>query len=196
MPAVTLAQDARKGIYGNVAVGYGSYSIDLYSYAGGRDIYNDQTFSGFVFSLGIDKKNVFQKDQFVFDVGGELTGGLGIKVKSTSSGNRREEQSGGHSVGIRGMFKSGYLFPDNNGAFIPLIGIGPYFTYINTGGSEGIGNYIYGLQASLGLDCRLKTFILTPEIHFGLASWGASDELEQNGQPRMFEIKLKIARHF
>jgi hypothetical protein len=38
--------------------------------------------------------------------------------------------------------------------------------------------------------------VLTPEIHFGVASWGASDEMEQNGQPGMFEIKVKIARAF
>jgi len=195
-PTFIFAQADRKGAYGNLAIGYGTYSLDLYAYAGGSDLYNDQTFSGLILSLGLEKKSAWQKNKLVFDVGGELTGGLGINSDSKASGNIEGESKGGYALGIKGLFKTGYLFPKNEGAIVPLIGIGPYFNYINSGGKNAEGNYIYGLQASLGADFKVKRLVFTPEIHFGLASWGFSDEMEQNGQPGMFEIKLKIAKQF
>lgn len=195
-PTIIFAQADRKGTYGNLAIGYGNYSLDLYDYAGGRDLYNDQTFSGLILSLGVEKKSAWQKNKLVFDIGGELTGGLGIKSDSKASGNIASESTGGYALGIKGLFKMGYLFPENEGAIVPLIGMGPYFNYINSGGNEAEGNYIYGLQASIGVDLKAKSLVFTPEIHFGLASWGASDEMEQNGQPAMFEVKVKIAKRF
>jgi hypothetical protein len=196
IPAVTLAQVDRKGTYGNLALGYGTYLLDLYDYAGGSNFYNDQTFSGLIISVGVEKKSAWQKNKLVFDAGGELTGGFGIRSDAKASGNRTGESTGGYALGIKGLFKMGYLFPGHEGAIVPLIGIGPYFNYINSGGEDAVGNYIYGLQAFLGVDCKVKRLVLTPEIHFGLASWGGSDEMEQNGQPGMFEIKVKIARKF
>lgn len=196
VPSITFAQADRKGTYGNLGIGYGSYSLDLYAYAGGNNLYNDQTFSGLILSLGVEKKSIWQKNKLVFDIGGELTGGLGIKSDSKASGNITGESKGGYALGIKGLFKMGYLFPEKEGTIVPLIGIGPYFNYINSGGNNAESNYIYGLQASLGVDFKVKRVVLTPEIHFGLASWGSSDEMAQNGQPGMFEIKLKIAKQF
>ena len=196
IPAVTLAQVDRKGTYGSLALGYGTYSLDLYDYAGGSDLYNDQTFSGLIFSGGVEKKSAWRKDKLVFDVGGELTAGFGISSDAKASGNATAGSNGGYLLGLKGLFKMGYLFPQNEGSIVPLIGMGPYFTYINSGGNDAVGNYIYGIQVSLGVDCKVRRLVLTPEIHFGLASWGGSDEMEQNGQPGMFEIKLKIARQF
>ena len=86
-PTFIFAQSDRKGTYGNLAIGYGHYSLDLYDYAGGRDLYNDQTFSGLILSLGVEKKSAWQKNRLVFDVGGELTGGFSIKTDSKASGN-------------------------------------------------------------------------------------------------------------
>jgi hypothetical protein len=195
-PALMFAQVDRKGIYGNVGIGYGTYTLDLYDYAGGNDFYRDQTFSGVLLSLGVEKKSAWQKNKLVFDAGGEFTGGFGIKTSSKASGARNSETKGGHSLGLKALFKAGYTLGSNNGSIIPLIGLGPYFNYLSSGG-DADGNYIYGLQASLGADFNVrKRIVLTPEIHFGLASWGASDEMDQNGQPAMFEVKLKIARQF
>jgi hypothetical protein len=196
VPAFTFAQDVRKGAYGNLAIGYGTYLLDLYSYSGGSNQYNDQTFSGLILSVGVEKKSAWQKNKLVFDVGGELTGGFGINIDSKASGNVSGESNGGYALGVNGLLKMGYLFGKDEGTIVPLIGMGPYFTYISTGGSDAVGNYIYGLQASLGIDFRIRRFVLTPEIHFGLASWGASDEMEQNGQPGMLEVKVKIAKQF
>jgi hypothetical protein len=196
VPVFTFAQDVRKGAYGNLAIGYGTYSLDLYDYAGGNNLYNDQTFSGLILSVGGEKKSAWQKNKLVFDIGGELTGGFGIASDSKASGNISGESNGGYALGVNGLLKMGYLFRKDEGGIVPLIGMGPYFTYISTGGGNAVGNYIYGLQASLGVDFRIRRFVLTPEIHIGLASWGASDEMEQNGQPGMFEVKLKIARQF
>lgn len=196
MPAVTLAQVDRKGTYGNLALGYGTYVLDLYSYAGGSNLYNDQNFSGLIISVGVERKSAWQKNKLVFDAGGELTGGFGIRSDSKASGNITGESNGGYALGIKGLFKIGYLFPRNEGAIVPLVGIGPYFNYISSGGEDAVGNYIYGIQASLGVDFKVKRLVFTPEIHFGFASWGASDEMEQNGQPGMLEIKVKIARKF
>jgi len=195
VPAFTFAQADRKGTYGNLAIGYGRYSLDLYAYAGGSNLYNDQTFSGLILSLGVERKSAWQKNRLLFDIDGNLTGGFGIKSASEASGNIGGESNGGFALGIKGSFKMGYLF-QNEGKIVPLIGLGPYFTYINNGGDDAVGNYIYGLQASVGVDFRIKRMMLTPEIHLGLASWGGSDEMEQNGQPGMFEIKLKIGRRF
>jgi hypothetical protein len=196
IPAFTFAQDVRKGAYGNLAIGYGTYILDLYSYSGGSNLYNDQTFSGLILSLGMEKKSAWQKNKLVFDVGGELTGGFGINLDSKASGNISGESNGGYALGVKGLFKTGYLLGKKEGAVVPLIGVGPYFTYISTGGDDAVGNYIYGLQASLGVDFRIRRFVLTPEIHLGLASWGGSDEMEQNGQPGMLEVKVKIAKQF
>lgn len=196
VPAFSVAQVDRKGTYGNLAIGYGSYSLDLYDYAGGNNFYNDQTFSGLILSVGVEKKSAWQKNKLVFDIGGELTGGFGINSDSKASGNITGESKGGYALGIKGLFKMGYLFPKNEGTIVPLIGMGPYFNYINSGGDDAEGNYIYGLQASLSVDFKVKRIVLTPEIHFGLASWGSSGEMEQNGQPGMFEIKVKIAKQF
>jgi hypothetical protein len=196
VPLFTSAQDTRKGAYGNLAIGYGIYLLDLYDYAGGSNVYNDQTFSGLILSAGIEKKSAWRKNKLVFDIGGELTGGFGINSDSKASGNTSSESNGGFALGIKGLFKMGYLFPKNEGAIVPLIGMGPYFNYINTGGSNAVGNYMYGLQTVLGVDFKVKRIVLTPEIHFGLANWGASDEMEQNGQPGMLEVKVKIAKQF
>jgi len=81
-------------------------------------------------------------------------------------------------------------------AIVPLIGMGSYFNYIHSGGENAEANYIYGLQASLGVDFKVNRLVFTPAIHFGLASYGSSDEMAQNGQPAMFEIKVKIAKQF
>jgi hypothetical protein len=196
VPVFTFAQNVRKGAYGNLAIGYGTYLLDLYNYAGGSNLYNDQTFSGLILSVGGEKKSAWQKNKLVFDVGGELTGGFSIRSDSRASGNISGESNSGYALRVNGLLKMGYLFRKDEGAIVPLIGMGPYFTYISTGGSNAVGNYIYGLQASLGVDFKVKRFVLTPEIHFGLASWGASDEMEQNGQPGMFEVKVKIAKQF
>ncbi|PZR27630.1 MAG: hypothetical protein DI535_09415 [Citrobacter freundii] len=196
LPFVGSAQIQRKGTYGNAAAGYGSYILDLYEYAGGRNIYIDQKFSGPVVSLGIEKKSAWTKNQFVFDVGGDLTGGFAIKTNLKATGNIVGTTSGGYLIGLKGSFKAGYVFSDKEGTAIPLIGLGPYFNYINSGGDNAMGNYIYGLQASVGVELPLKKLLLTPEIHVGLASWGWSDEMEQNGQPGMFEIKIKLAKKF
>jgi hypothetical protein len=189
-------QVRRKGTYGNVAVGYGTYSLDLYEYAGGNNIYNDQQFSGPVIAIGIEKKSAWTKNQFVFDIGADLSGGFAMKTESIATGNINGKSNGGYLAGIRGLFKAGYLFSDKEGTAIPLVGLGPYFNYINSGGSNGAGNYMYGLQASVGLDLPLKKLVLTPEICFGLASWGSSDDMDQNGQPALFEIKIKLAKKF
>jgi|GEM_PF-3212605 len=196
LPLYGLAQTQRKGIYGNIAAGYGTYSLDLYDYAGGNNSYNDQQFSGPVVSLGIERKSAWVKNQFVFDIGAELTGGFAIKTDSKATSNIDGKGSGGYLAGIKALFKAGYLFSDKEATAIPLIGLGPYFNYINTGGDNSVGNYIYGLQASVGLDLPLKKLSLTPEVHFGLVSWGSSDEMDQNGQPGFFEIKIKLARKF
>lgn len=195
-PFFGSAQLQRKGIYGNVAAGYGSYKLDLYDYAGGSSIYNDLKFSGPLISLGVEKKSAWTKNQFVFDIGADLTGGFAIKTDSKSSGNITGSSSGGYLIGLKGLFKAGYVSSGKEGAAIPLIGLGPYFNYINTGGDYSTGNYIYGLQASVGVDLPLKKLLLSPEIHVGLASWGSSDEMDQNGQPGMFEIKIKLAKKF
>jgi hypothetical protein len=194
LPAVTFAQAERKGTYGNVALGYGVYALDLYDYAGGSNVYNDQTFSGLIISAGIERKSAWQTNRLAFDIGGELTGGFGINTDATASGGTSGESNGGFALGIKGLFKMGFLFPKNT--IVPLIGLGPYFTYISTGGEEAVGNYIYGIQTSLGVDFKIKRLVLTPEIHFGVASWGASDEMDQNGQPGMLEVKVKIATKF
>lgn len=193
---LSFAQTGRKGTYGSVAAGYGSYTLDLYAYAGGSNLYNDQQFSGLILSLGIEKKSAWTKNKFVFDVGGELTGGFGFNSDARSTGNINGETGGGYLIGVKSLFKVGYLFADKENTAIPLIGLGPYFNYINSGGDDGEGNYIYGLQASVGVDLSLKKFLITPEIHFGLASWGSSDEMEQNGQPGFFEVKIKFAKKF
>jgi hypothetical protein len=196
LPVFSLAQNDRQGVYGSAGIGYGSYSLDLYEYGGGSNLYNDQTFSGLILNLGIEKKSAWQTNRLVFDLGGELMGGFGIKSDASVSGGYSGESKGGHAFGIKSLLKMGYLFPQNDGAIVPLIGLGPYFTYINSGGEDADGNYIYGLQGSLGVDFKLKGIVLNPEINFGLASWGSSDEMEQNGQPGLFEIKIKIAKRF
>jgi hypothetical protein len=195
-PAIGSAQNTRKGTYGNLAVGYGTYRLDLYEYAGGRNLYNDQKFSGFILSLGVGKKSAWTKDQLVFDVDGELTGGFGISGESTATGNLNGKTSGGYLLGLKGLFKMGYQLQGKQGPVIPLVGLGPYYNYLNSGGENAVGNYIYGLQGSIGVDFPLSKILLTPEIHFGLASWGSSDEMDQNGQPGFFEIRLKIGRRF
>lgn len=195
-PVLTYAQVDRKGIYGSLGIGYGTYSLDLYEYAGGSNLYADQDFSGPILSLGIEKKSAWGKNRLVFDIGGELTAGLGIKTEYKGSGNISDNSKSGYALGVKSLLKMAYLFPKNEGTIVPVVGLGPYFTYINSGVEDADGNYIYGLQASLGADFRIKRLVLTPEIHLGLASWGASDEMEQNGQPGMFEVKLKIARRF
>lgn len=191
----TFAQ-TRKGTYGSAGIGYGSYTIDLYSYAGGSNLYSDQHFSGPLISLGVEKKSAWTVNKLVFDIGGDLTGGFGISSDATSSGYINSKGSGGYLVGIKGLVKMGYQFSDNEGSAIPTIGLGPYYNYINSGGSEGEGNYIYGLQGSIGVDFPMKKLLFTPEIHFGLASWGSSDEMDQNGQPGFFEIRVKVAKRF
>jgi len=196
LPTLCFAQKDRKGVYGGLSVGYGSYVLDLYEYQNGGSFYIDQRFSGVALALGIEKRSAWQKDQFVFDVSGELTGGLAIKTSINETGNLNEETKGGYALGASGFLKAGYLFPKNEGAVTPLVGIGPYFTYIKSGGGDTDGNYIYGLQGFVGVDLRLSQFVLTPQIRFGLAGWGASDEMDQNGQPGMFEVGLKIAKKF
>ena len=193
LPVCAVSQGTRNGLYGNRAIGYGSYTLDLYEYAGGADLYNDQHFSGPVLSLGIEKKSAWQKNNVVFDLGGELTGNFGISTDSKVSGNGAAKNSSGYGLGVKGLFKAGYSLPNG---IVPLVGLGPYFTYLNSGVEDADGNYIYGIQASLGVDFPIKRFVITPEIAFGVASWGGSDEMGQNGQPGLFEVKIKVARRF
>lgn len=196
VPAFTFAQkDDRKGTYGSFGIGYASYKLDLYRYAGGSNLYTDQKFSGPLVSLGLERKSAWSVNDFVFDISGDLTAGFGIKSSINGTGGGTASFSGGSLYGIKALFKAGYLIPNSDKTFIPVIGLGPYYTYINPG-HDLDGNYIYGLQASIGADLIASSFVLTPEIHFGLASWGSSDSFDQNGQPGMFEIKLKIARKF
>lgn len=195
LPTLGLAQTERKGVYGSVSVGYGSYTLDLYEYHNGGSIYADQDFSGIAVALGVEKKSAWHVNKFVFDVGGELTGGFGIKTKVKATGNLTGESKGGYALGVSGLFKAGYLLSKKEGAVTPVIGAGPYFLYVRSG-QDGNSNYIYGLQGFVGVDFRLPGFVLTPQMRFGLASWGSSDEMDQNGQPSMFEVGLKIAKKF
>lgn len=194
LPVFALAQTERKGTYGSISAAYGTYSIDLYAYAGGSDLYNDQDFSGPVFSLGIETKSAWQKNKFVFDVGGELSAGLGIKKTSVSSGNYHTSNSGGHLYGINALLKAGYLVAES-GKVVPLFGLGPYYDFITQGGDSD-DNSIYGLQGFVGVDLSVSKFVITPQLNFGLASWGGSESMDQNGQPSKFEGGVKFAYKF
>lgn len=193
LPAATFAQANRKGLYGSIAAGYGSYTLNLYAYHNGSDLYADQDFSGFVLALGIEQKSIWQKNRLVLDLGGELTGGFGIKTTTKATGNVSGESKGGFALGAGALLKAGYLFPSNGSTITPLAGLGPYFLYLKPGGNDTNGNYLYGLQGYVGVDIQLASLVLTPQIRFGVASWGSSDEMSQNGQPRLFEAGLKLA---
>ena len=198
----TTNANARKGWYGSIGIGYGSYKLDIYNYAGGSDFYADQKLSSPVIWLGMDKKSIWQANNFVIDAGGELVGGFGVKNKITSSGLISEKIKGGWSIGIHALAKAGYLLGNEKMSIVPLVGLGPYYIDVVSGsGDNSGGNQIYGLQGYFGIDFQAGRFVITPQIHFGLASWGYSnvwiganaDSNVQNGQPGMFEGGVKVA---
>jgi hypothetical protein len=144
-----------------------------------------------VLSLGIEKKSFKQSNNIVYDVGGEVEIGFGITGAANGFSG-----SGGSQVGTRVLLKAGYLMGEgqDKGKFVPMIGLGPYFITMNV---NQVGNYIYGLQGYGGVDIKLnESIVLTPQAHFGIASYGWSDNGYQNGQPGMFEFGVKIAKKF
>lgn len=207
IPSILFAQGDRKGWYGSAGIGYGTYAVYVYNYnRGNGGLYADQKLSNMLVWLGAEKKSVWHVNDFVFDVGGELTAGFGVKNKSVRLGiPLGEDIKGGWNLGIHALFKAGYLVGNEKGKIVPLLGAGPYYTYIKNGsGDEASGNQIYGVQGYAGVDFQLGKFVLTPQMHFGLASWGwsdiwmgaDSDNNVQNGQPSMLEAGAKIAFKF
>jgi hypothetical protein len=199
----------RSGWYGNAGLGYGMYKLDVYNYNDGNNgLYAEQKLSNMLVWLGAERKSLWQSNNIVLDAGGELTIGLGVKnhlVKSRFT--EGADISGGWGLGIRGLAKVGYLLVNENSSIVPLLGIGPYYSFINSNNGDDDnsgGNQIYGLQGYAGVDFQLGKFVLTPQINFGLASWGWSDIYTganvdnnvQEGQPSLFEIGVKIAVKF
>ncbi|ANH81296.1 hypothetical protein A8C56_10150 [Niabella ginsenosidivorans] len=198
-PLTVIAQQERKGWYAALGPGYGSYTLDLYNYNGGASSYADQHFTEPVIWLGIEKKSVLQRSRFILDAGGELTGGFALSTRSTVSGPSADKKSNGWSLGVHGLVKAGYTLGTQH-IIVPLLGAGPYFISLQTGsGDEGYSSRIYGAQGYAGVDFVLKRITVTPQVHFGIASWGNSDKQigkadnTQNGQPSMLEAGIKVA---
>jgi hypothetical protein len=212
IPSVLFAQkDTRKSWYGSVGLGYGMYSVHIYNYNQGSGVYGDFKLSNPLIWLGMEKKSAWEKNDFVFDIGGELTGGFGVKNKVDATGGSAT-LSGGYTVGIHGLFKAGYLAGTEKGKIVPMLGVGPYYVIavshpggIYSGGDFNSGNQVYGLQGYAGVDIQASDkFVITPQLHFGLVSWGwsdfwmgpNSDNNVSNGQPSMFEAGIKLAMKF
>ncbi|MFT4152186.1 hypothetical protein [Parafilimonas sp.] len=200
MPVLVFSQTARKGWYGSLGLGYGSYKLDLYNYNSGSDSYADQSFSQPLIRLGVEKKSIINKGGFVLDADAELTGGFGLKTRSTLSGPTTKNENKGWSLGINGLVKAGYVLGKESTSITPLIGLGPHFISLQTGsGDEGFSNKIYGLQGFIGIDFNLSKITMTPNMHVGIANWGSSDrwigsaDNAQNGQPSMFEAGINVA---
>jgi hypothetical protein len=208
LPAVLFAQNSdRGGWYGNAGLGYGMYTLDIYNYnSGNNGLYANQKLSNMLVWVGAERKSAWQSNNLVFDAGGELTIGLGVTNQLVKSGNPSgTDISGGWGLGIRGLVKVGYLL--GSGSIVPLLGVGPYYSFINSDNGDDDnsgGNQIYGLQGYAGVDFQFGKFVLTPQINFGLASWGWSDiytganvdNNELEGSPALFEIGAKIAVKF
>jgi hypothetical protein len=209
-PFILFAQENRQSWYGSAGVGYGSYKVHIYNYAHGADNYADLRLTSPILWLGMEKKSAWHANDFVFDVGGELNAGLGVKNNASGFGVKNNAGNGlfdttingGWSLGIHGLFKAGYQAGGEKGKIVPLLGVGPYYIFIKNGsGDLASGNQVYGVQGYAGIDFQLSDrFVVTPQVHFGVASWGYSDlgigpagNNVQNGQPSMLEAGLKIA---
>lgn len=203
-PAVLHAQSVRKGWYGDIGLGYGSYRLDLYNYNGGTPTYADQKYSAPLIWLGCEKKSIIQKSNFVLDAGGTIKAGFGVTTKSIASGPTSQKNNNGWLIGIEGTAKAGYLLQSKYVEIIPLVGAGPYFLSIQTGkgDTDAFSSQLYGAQGYAGADLRFNKITFTPQVHFGIASWGGSDrgigraDNVQNGQPSMLEAGFKVAFQF
>ena len=190
-PVFLFAQTERKGWYANLGLGYSAYKVYVYNYNGGSDAYDDQQFSQPEIRVGGEKKSFFNKGGFVIDAGAEIVGGIGTKVKRT-----RADDTKGWSIGINGLLKAGYKL--NSGNIVPVIGVGPYFISLQNTGKDSFSSQVYGAQGFVGIDLKVNGIIITPNIHFGIASWSTSDvaigraDNVQNGQPSMFQAGLKL----
>ncbi|MBX3256646.1 MAG: hypothetical protein KF862_21095 [Chitinophagaceae bacterium] len=203
-PTVLHAQSPRKGWYAGIGPGYGSYRLDLYNYNGGSPTYADQKFSAPLVWLGIDRKSILQKNNFVLDAAGTIEAGFGVTTKSVVSGPSTQKNNKGWLIGIQGLAKAGYILRWDHIEITPLVGAGPYFLSIQTGKSDtdGYSSQLYGAQGYAGADLRFNKITLTPQIHFGIAGWGNSDrsigraDNVQNSQPSMLEAGFKVAVQF
>jgi hypothetical protein len=219
LPMALHAQETTKGLYGGLSAGYLSFNTYWYYYRfdsnPARYNYPHHSTGRFVIGLNLDKKSVLQAGSFRFDIDGELMVGPGGKTKGKWLPGDEQVSGGGWTLGLGGLFKAAYPFTPGKGRGITAaLGLGPQFVILHNNGknpgrlasrsyydyTSGWNEFIILLQATAGVDLQFGSFVLTPELRFGITGFSSTDwepnedGVEMDSSPHMLGFRIKIAK--
>jgi len=210
----------REGLYEGLSLGYFHYQTYWYYHSSSspHDHNPVHNINRAVLSIDLEKKGAWQINTFQFDLGGELLLGPTGKAKGIWLPGSDVISSGGWSAGLNVYGRAVYIPPSQTGAirFYPFLSLGPHYMFLHNNGkgtgpyaSESGYNYKDGwnegvglLASSIGVDLSFDSFVLTPELRFGLFGWSSSSwepqgsAVSMNGSPGFFAFSARVSKRF
>ncbi len=219
---MTSSASVREGLYGGLSVGYFHYKTSWYYHRAdgnpAHDNYPVHSLNRAVVSLNLEKKSLREVHNIHFDLGGELLFGPTGKAKGTWLPDDDVISSGGWSAGLNAYVRAVYVpVAETKGLHLfPFLSLGPQYMFLHNNGkgtgpyaSEAVYDYKEGwnegvvlLAGSVGVDLQSGSFVLTPEIRFGLFGWSSSSwepgggGATMDGGPGFTAFSVRVAKKF
>ncbi|HEY0273630.1 MAG TPA: hypothetical protein VGC22_10625 [Chitinophaga sp.] len=217
LPAFLLGQ-SRQGLYGGISAGLSHYNTYWYYYRydgnPAHDNYPSHSTTRPVLGLSLEKKGLVEAGPVQFDLGGDLLLGVGGKTKGEWLPGEETVSKSGWTLGLQGNFSA--AFPLAGGAITPVIGLGPQIMMLHNNGkpsgdfasrsyynyADGWNEFTFLLQATAGVDFKISSVVITPQLHVGVVGFSSSDwepnedGVDMNSIPGMFGFSIKVAKRF
>jgi hypothetical protein len=220
-PFFAMAQSSAEKWYGGIGIGHFHYGTRWYYYrADGNprhDNYPVHSINRLSVILSLRRQSLFIAGDFRFDADGELQLGIVGKTRANWLPGDAAISGGGLAIGIGGYMKAVYTLPHSDGPAIGVFGgLGPQISLLHNNGknvgefasepyysyTDGWNEYLYLLNGVIGANIELSSFVLTPELRFGITgfsstSWEPNERgVTMDSSPTLLAFSVKLSKSF